>query len=254
MGSKQIDEKRVFLIATANQQRGELYSYVIKKHINNAVIYNAQDGSDVVFKVDNHPPDVLITDINLPKINGLDLTAKILKTGKAPRMAFVIASEVPDSERFVDEVVTGQVQFLVDHSNENQFNRAIAKALTFAADGDGREYGLLFLSPNDVLFKEGDPGDRAYILRRGEMKAVRGDAETGVELGRISMGEFVGEMAHINGEPRNATVVATKDCELIEIPFGTLDSVLFQKPAWSKALISTLSRRLKKTNNVVDTE
>lgn len=45
-----------------------------------------------------------------------------------------------------------------------------------------------------------------------------------------------------------ATVQAIGDCELIEIPMGTLDMVLFSKPAWSKALVATLSRRLKRSN------
>ena len=49
----------------------------------------------------------------------------------------------------------------------------------------------------------------------------------------------------INHEPRFATVTAAKDCELIEIPFGTLDIVLFTKPAWAKALVMTLSKRLR---------
>lgn len=69
-----------------------------------------------------------------------------------------------------------------------------------------------------------------------------------VDLGKIKAGEFVGEMAHINKEPRSATVTAVTDCELIEIPFGSLDPILFSKPSWSKALFVTLSKRLKLTS------
>jgi hypothetical protein len=58
-----------------------------------------------------------------------------------------------------------------------------------------------------------------------------------------------GEMAYINGEPRAANVIAEGPSELIEIPFERLDHVLFQKPMWSKALMRTLSKRLKNANN-----
>ncbi|MBL7688606.1 MAG: Crp/Fnr family transcriptional regulator, partial [Bdellovibrionaceae bacterium] len=63
--------------------------------------------------------------------------------------------------------------------------------------------------------------------------------------------EFVGEMAHINQEPRSASVKALEDCELIEIPNGSLDLVLFSKPAWAQALMRTLSRRLKRINETL---
>jgi CRP/FNR family cyclic AMP-dependent transcriptional regulator len=43
-------------------------------------------------------------------------------------------------------------------------------------------------------------------------------------------------------------VKALSDCELIEIPIGTLDTVLFSKPAWARALMMTLSKRLKRSN------
>jgi CRP-like cAMP-binding protein len=61
-------------------------------------------------------------------------------------------------------------------------------------------------------------------------------------------------MAYINGEPRSANVKATKDCELVEIPIHLLDHVLFMKPAWAKALMKTLSRRIKNANSSAGTD
>ncbi|MCB0415661.1 MAG: Crp/Fnr family transcriptional regulator, partial [Bdellovibrionales bacterium] len=59
------------------------------------------------------------------------------------------------------------------------------------------------------------------------------------------------EMAYINGEPRSADVVALSDCELIEFGVDRLDSLLFKKPSWSKALMKTLSKRLKRANEAI---
>ncbi len=86
-------------------------------------------------------------------------------------------------------------------------------------------------------------------MRSGRLIAIahHGAAEAR-ELGIVETGEFVGEMAYINGEPRSATVKALDLCELIEIPVHLLDHVLFTKPAWAKALMKTLSKRVKAAN------
>jgi hypothetical protein len=130
-------------------------------------------------------------------------------------------------------------------------NMSITRALNWIAKGDNNEYHLRFLVPREVLFRQGQPGDCAYFVRKGELKAYTGTGLAEKMLGEINVNEFVGEMAHINNEPRSATVEDISDCELIEIPFGTLDSVLFSKPAWAKALVMTLSRRLKMTNSKI---
>jgi CRP-like cAMP-binding protein len=104
------------------------------------------------------------------------------------------------------------------------------------------------VAPNEFLFKEGEIAKHVFIVKRGRLRAMKGRGEKQITLGEIGAGEFVGEMAHINHEPRSASVQALEDCELIEIPFGSLDMVLFSRPAWSQALVLTLSKRLKSTN------
>ncbi|MGZ3771541.1 MAG: Crp/Fnr family transcriptional regulator, partial [Bdellovibrio sp.] len=72
-----------------------------------------------------------------------------------------------------------------------------------------------------------------------------------VMLGEIMPGEFVGEMGHFNHEPRSATVEAITEVELIAIPSGSLESVVFARPSWAKALVKTLSLRLRRANKAL---
>jgi CRP/FNR family cyclic AMP-dependent transcriptional regulator len=247
----QLEEKKIFLIASSISTRTELYSHVINKHYANSTIFTSNDGTDSYFKLDNVPPHVLIVDQFLPKQSGIELTEKVLKNEKYKDVSIIIIADVADKEHFVDEVVLGRVQFFLDIHSEAKLNMAIAKSLNFLTSGNQQEYRLKFLTANDILFREGDQAPSVYILKRGELQAYKGDDLAPTVLGNIAIGEFVGEMAHINGENRSATVKALTDCELIEIPRGTLDMVLFSKPAWSKALVSTLSKRLRRTNNAL---
>lgn len=240
-----LDTKRVFLIASQNQKLVTYLTLKINEHISDATIFTAKDGSDALFKIDNAPPHIVIVDGDLPKIDGYEIATRVIAQEKYPDMSIIIMSSIPDKEHFVDEVVTGKVQFLTDPTDDAKLHQAIARGLNRLADIQNLGYRVLFLVSGDVLFNEGDMGQSAYIVKSGEMKATKKMNDHNIIIGKIQSGEFVGEMAHINHEPRFATVSAVKDCELIEIPFGTLDIVLFTKPAWAKALVMTLSKRLR---------
>ncbi|MCB0347359.1 MAG: cyclic nucleotide-binding domain-containing protein [Bdellovibrionales bacterium] len=241
--NKKLDAKLTFLVSSSSSERIKAYSNFINELINSPTIYNSNDGIDTTFKVDNVPPNILVIDHKLAKLSGLEVTQKLLQNKRYQKLAIIIISDLPEDEQFIDELVTGQLQFLTNPSDKNKFHICLRKALNFIATGEESGYRLRYLNPEEVLFNEGDAGDSVYIVKKGELVAFN---ET-KELGKITTGEFVGEMAHFNGEPRSATVRSISHAELIQIPFGSLDVILFSKPAWSKALVRTLTKRLKST-------
>ena len=125
--------------------------------------------------------------------------------------------------------------------------RGIDCALQFSHGKVSRFY-IRFLARGDVLIREGDHAEFVYILKHGELSAWREREGRRVELGKIEPGEFVGEMAYINGEPRTANVEALTECELVEIPLGSLDRLLHARPTWAKSLLYTLAKRLQEAN------
>lgn len=242
----EIENKRFFLVATAKPELNRQIEDIIKSHIQGATVFCALDGIEALRKSENVPPHVVVVDHQIPKLGAHELTNKLLK--KKDRSAIIILSPSPDQDEFIDEVVTGQVQFLSGTGKVSIFNNHVNRALNWISHEAKALYRLRFLSPLEHLIKEGDKADFVYILKSGELKAYKQDGGREVVLGRIQPGEFVGEMAYINGEPRSANVVSLTDAELIEIPSESLDAVLFSKPAWSKALLKTLSKRLKSSN------
>lgn len=64
-----------------------------------------------------------------------------------------------------------------------------------------------------VVIRQGDAGDRFYLIGRGQVVVTRVDADgTVTELGRLAAGDEFGELALLRDEPRNATVRARTDC------------------------------------------
>lgn len=105
-----------------------------------------------------------------------------------------------------------------------------------------------------VLFKEGDPGDRCYVITRGEVRISKFIPNIGEEaLAILKPGDYFGEMALIDKFPRSAHAIANTDIELLAINKSDLDNILLKdrelgyKLLW--AFTKTLSRRLRETND-----
>ncbi|MBP6702467.1 MAG: cyclic nucleotide-binding domain-containing protein, partial [Vicinamibacteria bacterium] len=69
---------------------------------------------------------------------------------------------------------------------------------------------------DEVVFHEKEVGDTLYVILRGRVKvAIFGDDGKEVTLSSLSEGDFFGELAVLDQEPRSATVIAEEECELL---------------------------------------
>ena len=75
------------------------------------------------------------------------------------------------------------------------------------------------VSAGEAVFREGDPGDRYYIVRQGEADLSAG----GKTFARIGPGAGFGELALLLGRPRSATVTATTDLTLAALGRNEFD-------------------------------
>lgn len=254
MKSPALEAKRIFLIVAKGQSRQQRIANEVGKHVKNVAFLTASDLPQALFKANNQIPHVVIIDNNIGEGNGTDGKAvcnSFLAHFGRYLMALIWITSAPDDQDFVNQIVTGRMQFCPSVENSPEFAACCTKAMNYVAEDGKAGYALKFLMKGQVLFEQGAQAQSVFILRSGELEAIKIEGENRTVLGKVLPGEFVGEMAHINREVRSATVCATQDSELIEIPIGTLDVVLFSKPAWSKALVSTLSKRLRKQNDVV---
>jgi CRP-like cAMP-binding protein len=105
---------------------------------------------------------------------------------------------------------------------------------------------------NSVILFEDDPGDALYVVAQGQVKVVLiGEDGREVILSVMGEGEFFGEMALIDDEPRSAHVIAMEDSSLLVIRREDFQDLLQQTPGIGLVLLRELSRRLRRVDEKV---
>ncbi len=91
------------------------------------------------------------------------------------------------------------------------FERVTPRTLTRVAD----EFNIENYAPGDQIIRQGDPGDRFYLIRQGKVSVRKGNPE--IQIAELAEGDFFGEMALLSGQPRNASVWAKESCLLYSL-------------------------------------
>jgi PAS domain S-box-containing protein len=105
---------------------------------------------------------------------------------------------------------------------------------------------VLTFPAGQTIFSEGDSGDGLYLILQGrvQISVSVSKAEQRV-LAHVEAGDFFGEMAVVDHEPRSATATADQDSQLLFIPSNTVLRVLERSPRLASILVREFSRRLR---------
>jgi signal transduction histidine kinase len=102
---------------------------------------------------------------------------------------------------------------------------------------------------DQVIFKEGDSGDGMYVLGSGGVQisalVPQGDRKA---LARLKPGDYFGEMAVIDNEPRSASATAEGDTVVYYLPRELVLKLLERSPLLAVRLIQEFSHRMREFN------
>src|SRR4051794_7491515 len=102
------------------------------------------------------------------------------------------------------------------------------------------------------VFMQGDAGHDFYLVESGSVKIcmTTGDGKE-MTLAILGPGEFFGELALMDGEPRSSDAVAMDDCQLLLLQRAEFIQFVEQYPSVARSVIEVLSRRLRDDNELV---
>lgn len=105
------------------------------------------------------------------------------------------------------------------------------------------------LRRGEVLFEEGEQGDRLYIITEGKIKLGH-SSDDGREslLAILGPGEIIGELTLFDPGPRSTTATAVSSASLLSLDHADLVAVLDTSPEVAKHMLRALAQRLRRTN------
>src|SRR6267142_1457313 len=124
---------------------------------------------------------------------------------------------------------------------ENQPEEVLKAVLV---QGQLQEYG-----PGEVVFRQGDEGDRVYIVKSGALEVLASptDAAEPIPVAYLGPGEVLGELALLTGSPRSASARVPERAELFTVDKAVFLDLMKTLPAFSRNLCLVLAKRLEAT-------
>ncbi len=106
------------------------------------------------------------------------------------------------------------------------------------------------LAPGEGVIREGDPWDSLFAVHWGTLQVVRTEEReepyTGIfrkTVAYLGPGQWFGEARLLTCVPRNATVVALTEAEVLELPKEGFEASLRREPELIDRLVDLVERR-----------
>ncbi len=105
---------------------------------------------------------------------------------------------------------------------------------------EGSNYRVESFQVGDIVFRQGDRGDRLYLILSGRAQVRHSEGDSETVLAELLPGQFFGEVAILTDSPRGATVAALDDLETVSLDGGWFRRVHEENPIL-RSLMDSLS-------------
>lgn len=109
----------------------------------------------------------------------------------------------------------------------------------------------LTFQPGMPLFREGEPGDRAYVIEHGQVEITALWQGEPVRLAVLGERDLVGEMALVDDQVRSATATALKETEVVVVTRDRVRRELEGANPLLEVLLRGTLERLRTTSGMV---
>ena len=103
----------------------------------------------------------------------------------------------------------------------------------------------------EIIIKQGDQGNCMFVILEGMVEIVQEVDGVEVQLARRGMGEFFGEMAIFEREPRSATVRALGEARVLTIDKKNFTRRVYEDPSLAFNIVQLMSARIRELSSEV---
>jgi signal transduction histidine kinase len=109
----------------------------------------------------------------------------------------------------------------------------------------------VILHADDVLMRQGEAGDAAYVVIKGEFEIQKQSGQSVIKIDVRNPGDVVGEMALLSRASRTATVVAKTEGETLRIPAEAFEQLLLSSSTAAMAVLRWVMARLTQNESLL---
>ena len=99
----------------------------------------------------------------------------------------------------------------------------------------------------EIIFKTGDAPECAFLIQTGAVDIALESGGSLTVVDSLEPGEFFGEMALIDSEPRSAAAIATVPTTCVRVLRPDFEERLKNSDPLTRAMLKLLVKRLRKT-------
>ncbi len=233
-----------------------------------SVYFIAQGTAEVTRKMDLHNKSEIVFLASLHQNDGIGLAEKGYFAPGGIRTATVTATS---DTLLLGLKIADFYRFLQEHPNFNQDTQVatelmirmnfIKEVTSFVQLSLGRIRWLaqnlekITISKDTVIFTEGEPGDKCYLIYDGQVEISVNDRNEGKKILAVLKSPMMfGETALFTNSPRNATAIATEECVLFAIRRQNLLELAAMEDTTNQAIRSLMVERSRplRTPNIQD--
>jgi CRP/FNR family transcriptional regulator/CRP/FNR family cyclic AMP-dependent transcriptional regulator len=107
--------------------------------------------------------------------------------------------------------------------------------------------------PGEVIFHRDDAGQVLYVIQSGKVKIyITSQDGQEVSLAVFGPGDYFGELALLDGQPRSASAIAIEPVETFALQRTDFINAVMHHPRIAIQVMNVLSRRLRQTDAMIE--
>lgn len=115
--------KRLVLYVSDNKFMHIVIKDTLKPY--NVEVIDVYDGKSALEKIEDHNPDLVLTDIDMPGMDGFELCTEISKLDKKPKLVVVVYSGSENSEDIEKAFLSGAKGYIVKKYHKDELAERI---------------------------------------------------------------------------------------------------------------------------------
>ncbi len=158
---------------------------------------------------------------------------------------FAVTVDEYDGQQFIDEVVNDKSKFTIWNQYLSCLSQSYQLLMCHFSQQDvafNPEYR--HFNNGEVIIEENTEGDEVFTLITGSAKVMLNN----IQVGEINKDEIFGAIAALTNTKRNASIIATSDCETIVVKSDSFRGLLAARPVTVQKLINDMARTIVSCN------